>query len=91
LKKYIDLNTSLRTKARTDFEKDFFKLMNNSVFGNMMENIENRFDVRLVRHEKKAMKLAAKPNYEGRTFFDENLIAIRMYKTRILYIKCIYT
>jgi len=90
LKKYIDLNTCLRTKATNDFEKDFFKLMNNSVFGKTMENIENREDVRLVTDEKQALKLAAKPNYDSRTIFDENLIAIHMKRTKIVYNKPIY-
>ena len=83
LKKYIDLNTDLRTKATNDFEKDFFKLMNNSVFGKTMESIENRVDIRLVCDEKEALKLTAKPNYDGRTIFDENLIAIHMKKTKL--------
>jgi hypothetical protein len=90
LKKYIDLNTSLRTKAANEFEQDFFKLMNNSVFGKTMENIENRVDIRLVCEEKIALKLAAKPNYDRRTIFDENLIAVHMKKTKLVYDKPIY-
>ena len=90
LKKYIDLNTSLRTKASNDFEKDFFKLMNNSVFGKTMENIENRVDVRLVTNERDAIKLTSKPNYDSRTIFDENLIAIHMKRTKLVYNKPIY-
>src|SRR5688572_20951784 len=90
LKKYIDLNTDLRTKATNDFEKDFFKLMNNSVFGKTMECIENRVDVRLVCDEKEAIKLAAKCNYDRRTIFDENLLAIHMKKTKLFYNKPIY-
>src|SRR5678815_3999169 len=90
LKKYIDLNTDLRTKATNDFEKDFFKLMNNSVFGKTSECIENRVDVRLVCDEKEAIKLTAKPNYDGRTIFDENLIAIHMKRTKLYYNKPIY-
>ena len=90
LKKYIDLNTELRTKATNDFEKDFFKLMNNSVFGKTMENIENRVDIRLVTDKKEAIKLAAKPNYDKCTIFDDNLIAIHMKRTKLLYDKPIY-
>jgi hypothetical protein len=90
LKSYIDLNTALRAKATNDFEKDFFKLMNNSVFGKTMENIENRVDVRLVTDRTKALKLAAMPNYDRTTIFDENLVAIHMKRTKLLYNKPIY-
>ena len=90
LKKYIDLNTSLRTKATNDFEKDFFKLMNNSVFGKTCENIESRVDIKLVSSEKQAIKLAAKTSYDTRTIFDENLIAIHMKRTKLYYNKPIY-
>ena len=90
MKEYIDLNTKLRTAATNDFEKDFFKLMNNSVFGKTMENIENRVDVKLVTDRCKALKYSSKPNFERAVIFSENLIAIHMNKTQITYNKPIY-
>ena len=90
LKEYINLNTNLRTKAKNDFEKDFFKLMNNSVFGKTMENIENRVDIRLASTAKQALKLSKKTNFERRTIFDENLIAVHMKRTKLYYNKPIY-
>ena len=90
LKPYIDLNTELRTKAKKDFEKDFFKLINNSVFGKTMENIRSRVDIRLVTNEDQARKLISKPNYQHRTIFCENLIAIHMKKARLLFNKPVY-
>ena len=90
LKTYIDMNTNLRMRAQNDFEKDFFKLMNNSIFGKTMENIENRVDIKLVTDEKQASKLAAQINYNRCTIFDENLAAIHMKKTTLFYDKLIY-
>ena len=90
LKEYIDLNTNLRTKAKNEFEKDFFKLMNNSVFGKTMENIEKRVNVKLVTTKEKAMKLSSHPNFESFTIFDEHLIAIHMKREKMYYNKPIY-
>ena len=90
LKKYIALNTDLRTKARNEFEKDFFKLMNNSVFGKTMENIRNRVTIKLVTDKKKAERLAAKPNFKHCNIFSEDLIAIHMKKTFLTFNKPVY-
>ena len=64
MRQYIDLNTDLRTASKNDFEKDFFKLMSNSVFGKTMENIRNRVDIKLVNEEKQAKRLVSKPTFE---------------------------
>ena len=80
LKQYIDFNTEKRTNAKNAFEKDFFKLMNNSVFGKTMENIRKRVDVRLVTDEKKLLKMAAKPTYVSSKIFNENLVAVHKIK-----------
>ena len=90
MKSYIELNTDLRTKGKNDFEKDFFKLMNNSVFGKTMENIRNRVDVRLVNHQNKAKKLISKPNLKHWTRFDENLIAVHLKRTKLTFNKPVY-
>ena len=86
LEKYIALNTELRTTAANEFEKDFFKLMNNSVFGNTMENIRNRVDIKLVIDKKRAEKLSAKPNFNHCNSFSEDLVAIHMKKTKLVLI-----
>ena len=90
LEKYIALNTELRTAAKTDFEKDFFKLMNNSVFGKTMENIRKRVNIKLVTNKEKGEKLSAKPNFNHCNIFCENLIAIHMKKTKLLFNKPVY-
>ena len=90
LEKYITLNTKLRTQEKNEFEKDFFKLMNNSVFGKTMENIRKRVDIRLVNNKKQAEKLSAKPNFQHCNIFSEDLVAIHMKKTKLVFNKPVY-
>jgi hypothetical protein len=80
----------LRTAATNDFEKDFFKLINNSVFGKAMEDVEKHIDVRLITDREKLNKLVAKHNFDRNVIFGENLVATHMKKTRVLYNKPIY-
>ena len=90
MKPYIDMNTKLRAKAKNNFEKDFYKLMNNAVFGKTMENIRNRVNVKLVNSVEKARKLISKPNFRNRKIFSENLISVHMKKTSLLMNKPVY-
>ena len=90
MKPYIEKNTNLRAKAKNNFEKDFFKLMNNSVFGKTMENIRNRVDVKLVNTKEKLRKLVAKPNFRSRKIFSENLVSVHMKKTSLTMNKPVY-
>ena len=87
---YIRKNTDLRKDAKNAFEKDFFKLMNNSDFGKTIENIRKRQNVILVDDRKKALKLPSKPNFDRATIFDENLVAVHMKKTEVYFNKPIY-
>ena len=80
LKEYINFNTMKRAQAKNSFEKDFFKLMNNSVFGKTMENIRKRVDVRLITDEKKLLKMVSKPTYVSSKIFNENLVAVHKIK-----------
>ena len=83
LKPYIDKNTELRKNAKNNFEKDFYKLMINAVFGKTMENVRNRRDVKLVVTEERRKKLVSEPNYDSRKVFSESLMAIEMRKTEV--------
>ena len=91
LKPYINKNTNLRTQAKNNFEKDFFKLMNNSVFGKTMENIRNRVNVKLVNTEERLKKLVAKPNLKSPPkIFSENLASVHLKKTSLTMNKPVY-
>ena len=90
LKEYIDVNTELIKKATNDFEKDFFKLMNNAVFGKTMENVRKHRDIKLVKTDKKRNKLVSEPNFHTMKLIDNNLAIIEMRKVKVKMNKPIY-
>ena len=81
LKEYIDMNTELRMNAENDFNKDFYKLMNNTVYGKTMENVRKHKIIKLVNDDTKRNKLVSEPNYYTTKLFPENLLAIEMKKS----------
>ena len=74
------MNNVLRKKAKNDFEKYFFKLMNNSVSGKTMENVRKHRDIKLVTTDKRRNLLVPEPNYHAIKRFQENLVAIKKKK-----------
>ena len=80
MKKYIDFNTEKRKHAKNSFEKDFFKLMNNSVFGKTMENLRKRVDVKLVTNNRDLKNLTSKPTFVNSKIFNKNLVAVHKIK-----------
>ena len=90
LKTYIDMNTELRKNAKNEFEKNFFKLMKNSVFGKTMENVRNHRDNKLITSEERRKRLVSEPNYHSCKKFSDHLMAIEMKKTRVKMIKPLY-
>ena len=90
LKPYIDMNTELRKLVSNDFEKDFFKLMNNAVFGKTMENIRKHRDIKLVTPNKRRSKLVSEPNYHTINLISDDLSIIEMNKTKVKMNKPIY-
>ena len=83
LKPCIDMNTELRKQAKNNFEKDFFKLMNNSVFGQTMGNVRKHIDIKLVTTDKRRNHLMSEPNYHTTKWFSECLLATEMKKIKI--------
>ena len=90
LKPYTDMNTKLRTEAKNDFEKNFFKLMNNAIFGKIMEHVRQYRDIELVTTDKRRIQLVSEPNNHTTKYFSENLMAIEMKKRKVKMSKPIY-
>ena len=90
LKPYIDMNTKLRQKAKNNFEKDFFKLLNNTVFVKTMENMRKLRNIKILTTERRKNNLLLERNNHTIKFFTENLLAIKMKKTQILMNKSVY-
>ena len=90
MKEYIDFNTKLRTAAKNDFEKDFYKLMNNSVFGKTMENIRKHRDIRLVNNKEDYLKHVMKPNFKAGVLMGPDLMSCEMEKIKIKMNKPVY-
>ena len=84
------MNTELRKKAKNDFEKDFFKLMNNAVFGKTMENVRKHRDIKLLTTNKRRNQLVSEPNYHTTKWFSEKLLAIEMKKAKVKMNKPVY-
>ena len=84
------MNTDLRKQAKNDFEKDFFKLMNNSVFGKTMENVRNHRDIKIVTTDKRRSILASEPNYHSTKYISKDLLIMEMKKTEVKTTKPIY-
>ena len=90
LKPYIGMNTELRKLAKNEFERDLFKLMNNSVFGKTMENIRKHRDIKLVTTDRKRSKLVSEPSYHTIILISEDLSIIEVKKTKVKMNKPIY-
>ena len=90
MREYISMNTELRKQAESDFEKDWYKLMNNSVFGKTMENLRKRVNVKLERPGPKLRKLTSSVFYNRSVIFNENLAGVEMFKKSLLLNRPVY-
>ena len=90
MKEYTDFNTRLRTAAKNDSEKDFYNLMNNSVFGKTMENIRRHRNIKLVNNKEEYLKTVMKPNFKSGTLLGDDLMGCEMGKIKVVMNKPIY-
>ena len=90
LRQYIDMNSQKRAQSKSDFEKAFYKLKNNSLFGKTMENVRRRRNFKLVNTTLQLSKLANHPLYVQHKIFDEDLVGMELYKPSIVLNKLIY-
>ena len=90
MKEYIDFNTKLRTAAANDFEKDFYKLMNNAVFRKTMENIRKHRNIKLITSREAYLKAVMKPNFKSGARFRPNLMGCEMGKIKVVMNKLVY-
>ena len=90
MKSYINKNTKLRNESKNEFEKSFYKLMNNSVYGKTMENVRKHRDIKLVTTNTRRKKLVSEPNYHTCKRFSDHLMAIEMKKTKVYMNKPVY-
>ena len=90
LKVYIDFNTSKRKNAANSFEKDFFNLMNNSVFGKTMENLRKTISVKLVNNAKEYVRSISKPSFISQKIFNKIFVAIHKIKPVLTLNKPVY-
>ena len=90
LKPYINVDTRLRKEGKNDFEKDFFKLMNNSVFGKTMENVKNQRDIKIVTTNKQRNKFVLEPNYHSTKYTSRYLLIMELKKVEVKMNKPVY-
>ena len=84
------MNTKFKDCRKNEFEKDFFKLMNNSVFGETMENVRNHRDIKLVTPNKQRNKFASEPNYHTTKYISEDLLIMEIKKVEVKMNKPVY-
>ena len=86
----MEINTKSRAEAKNHIEKGFFKLMNNSVFVNSMENVRKHRDIKLVATDKRRIRLVSEPNYHTTKWFSKDLLAIEMKKIKVKMNKSVF-